>query len=301
MDKLDLLKERVYEKIIDSRIKWSEEELQRLSKAIVATMDINRISEEEGLLYIDDAVNALEKSLPLKDLLFEAMCIRLNAKDFAEYIDEKKDCIPDGADAAIFYTYIVGAYNLQGMNADEFYEDVTSFIPGYKMELMSQVYQAAMDEKKLMLDTDYMTAFLTINLYTDDEVLESYINAVCHEIKELTDTDLQLLYEKDSEKFMQFMLYSDNEYRSRMLRKLRKSEIKIKALEYGKYFDRASDGDGKVKIKSMGSTMYLVADIHEIIFNAYSAGELEGGSDIILHPDVKERSMSERLRNMGIE
>lgn len=301
MDKFISLKEKVFNIIVDSKVKWNDDELQRISKAIVTAVEINRISAEEGLLFIDDAVKALDETVPLKDLLIEAVSIRQDAKDFDEYISRKIECIPEGVDAAILYLYILGAYNLQVMNVNEFYSDVTSFIPGYKMELMSQVYQVAMDEKKLMLDADYMTAFLTTYLYTEDEVLESYINAVCREISEITDTDLQLLYEKDSEKFMQFMLYSDNEYRSRMLRKLRKSEIKIKALEYGKYFDRADDGDGKVKIESMGSTMYLVADIHEIIFNAYSAGKLEGGSDIILHPDVKERSMGERLRNMGIE
>lgn len=299
MYKFTTLKEKVFETITDSQVKWTEGELLKLSRAIVVIMDINRISEEEGLLFIDDAVKEVDETTPNKELLLEAVSIRQNAKDFDEFIVEKQACIPKGVDAAILYVYILGAYFLQEMDEDEFYNDITSFIPLYKMKLMNSIYKSNLSEKNSLLTVDCMTMFFTVDIYADDEVFESYIKATCDELKELTDPDILLLYKKDSRKFNDFLEYADKDFRCRLLRLVNSSELKIKALTLGKTFLGSCEGDGKVKIHSMNKSVNLVMDIHEIIYDTYLAEELEGGSDRILHPEIKERNMNDELINMG--
>lgn len=291
------LKDIVKEKV--AALDWSESEAERLASAISGVWELSTVAKREGILFLDDTVATLPDSTPIKDILLDIVKNYINGRDFDEYISKNIDSLPEGVDAAVCYAYIYGGMDLEMLDESIHINEVLSIISDDKRGAVKEILESTNDKYKKDKNEQYIECFLNTVTYADDSVLESYIRATCKEIAELTDRDFLYLYVKASDKFIQFAKCADNEYRKRIYRLVKNDEMQATALKYGEIYTSVCDAEGKVKISATHNISYLVMDVHEIVFNAYSAGELESGSDIILNPDVEERDMKEQLRSMG--
>ena len=98
---------------------------------------------------------------------------------------------------------------------------------------------------------DCLEKFYSTCVYSEDEVLASYIKATCEDLRTLSDNDVLYVFEKISRLIIDFLYLAECDVKAKISRIVNCEEVRTAIIKFGKNYYRNSDETGKVKLYGM--------------------------------------------------
>lgn len=299
MYEVEGLRKKVASIINDEKIEYKIEILDEYALAVLAIEELSCVAKSEGLFAVEERVAKL-KTISNIDVLVQLINGIVEGVGFDDVVDQMMDSLPRDFSAITYYVYILGTLNLQNFDANEIIEDISNLLSIRENGVLQYIYKLEKEKANAEKRTLYVNKFYNSEVCSDDKVFESYFKATSEDFRSLTDEDILLIYNKIPEKILVFLQFADSDVKAKLTRIINDHKVQEYVMEFGEFYCRAANKCGMVKFSGYTNQYNLVMDVHEVIFDEYSAGHLKGGSEKILKPDIVEPSMEDRLRSMGI-